>query len=177
LAYAIPPDNPFSASGGKPEIWAYGLRNPWRFSFDMLNGDLYIGDVGQDAWEEIDFLPAGSPGGANFGWSFYEGNHPYRGSPPLDAVFVMPVSEYRHDLGISVTGGYVYRGKDLPAWQGVYVYGDFGSGRVWGLLHLPDGSWQNALMCETGTNISSFGVDETGEIHLVDYNGSILILR
>ena len=175
--YAIPPGNPFANEGGLWEIWLYGLRNPWRFSFDRLTGDLYIGDVGQDAWEEISHLPAGNPGGENLGWNYFEGTHPYRGSPPLDAVFVMPVSEYRHDLGISVTGGYVYRGKDLPAWQGVYLYGDFGSGRVWGLLHLPDGSWQNALMFETGTNISSFGVDQDGEIYLVDYSGSILKLR
>ena len=89
----------------------------------------------------------------------------------------MPVAEYSHEIGNSVTGGYVYRGKDLPAWMGVYLYGDFSSGRVWGLLHLPDGAWQNALMFETGTNISSFGVDENGEIYLVDYRGSILILR
>ena len=175
--YAIPPENPFIDEGGMWEIWLYGLRNPWRFSFDRLTGDLYIGDVGQDAWEEISYLPMGNPGGENLGWNYFEGNHPYRGSPPLDAVFVMPVSEYRHDLGISVTGGYVYRGMDLPSWQGVYLYGDFGSGRVWGLLHLPDGSWQNNLMFETGTNISSFGMDENGEIYLVDYKGNIFILR
>jgi glucose/arabinose dehydrogenase len=175
--YAIPPENPFANGGGLWEIWQYGLRNPWRFSFDRGTGDLYIGDVGQDLWEEIDYLPAGSPGGENLGWSYYEGTHPYRGSPPLDAVFIMPVSEYGHDLGDSVTGGYIYRGMDLPAWQGVYLYGDYSSGRVWGLLHLPDGSWQSALMFETGTNISSFGVDENGEIYLVDYNGSILMLK
>jgi glucose/arabinose dehydrogenase len=175
--YAVPPDNPFVNGGGMWEIWFYGLRNPWRFSFDKLTGDLYIGDVGQDAWEEIDFLPLGTPGGGNLGWNFYEGTHPYRGSPPLGAIFVVPVAEYGHDLGDSVTGGYVYRGKNLPAWQGVYLYGDYSSGRVWGLLHLPDGAWQNALMFETGTNISSFGVDENGEIYLVDYSGSILTLQ
>jgi len=175
--YAIPADNPFANGGGLWEIWAYGLRNPWRFSFDKLNGDLYIGDVGQDLWEEIDYLPAGSPGGENFGWNFYEGLHPYRGSPPVGAEFVMPVAEYSHDVGESVSGGYVYRGKDLEAWQGVFLYGDYGSGRVWGLLHLPDGSWQNSLMFETGTNISSFGVDENGEIYLVDYSGSLLTLK
>jgi len=175
--YAIPIDNPFAAGGGLWEIWAYGFRNPWRFSFDKLTGDLYIGDVGQDAWEEIDFLPIGSPGGENFGWNYYEGTHPYRGSPPAGAEFVMPVTEYGHDVGDSVSGGYVYRGINLPAWQGVYLYGDYGSGRVWGLLHLSDGNWQNSLMFETGTNISSFGVDEDGEIYLVDYSGSILMLK
>ena len=175
--FAIPPENPYTDEGGLWEIWVYGLRNPWRFSFDKLTGDLYIGDVGQDAFEEIDFLPAGSPGGLNLGWNYYEGNQPYRGSPPLDAEFVMPVAEYGHDLGSSITGGYVYRGKALPAWQGVYLYGDFGSGRVWGLLHLPDGGWQNALMFDPDYSSSSFGVDENGEIYLVDYGGNILILR
>ncbi len=175
--YAIPPGNPFASGGGLWEIWAYGLRNPWRFSFDKLTGDLYIGDVGQDAWEEIDFLPASSPGGENFGWNYFEGNHPYRGSPPADTKFVSPVAEYGHDVGESVSGGYVYRGADLPAWQGVYLYGDFGSGRVWGLLLLPDGSWQNAQLFETPYNISSFGVDERGELYLVNYAGSLLMLR
>jgi glucose/arabinose dehydrogenase len=175
--YSIPADNPFANGGGLWEIWVYGLRNPWRFSFDKLTGDLYIGDVGQDAWEEIDFLAAGNPGGSNFGWNYYEGMYPYRGSPPAGTDFVMPVAEYGHDEGYSVSGGYVYRGKDLPAWQGVYLYGDYGSGRVWGLLHLPDGTWQNSLMFETGANISSFGVDENGEIYLVDYRGNILLLK
>ncbi len=175
--YAVPADNPFINGGGLWEIWAYGLRNPWRFSFDKRNGDLYIADVGQDAWEEIDYLPAGSPAGANFGWSYFEGAHPYRGSPPSGMEFVAPVVEYGHDFGNAVIGGYVYRGVNLPDWQGVYLYGDYGSGRVWGLLHLADGSWQNAEMFETGRRISSFGVDENGEIYLVDDRGSILILK
>jgi glucose/arabinose dehydrogenase len=175
--YAIPADNPFVNGGGLWEIWAYGLRNPWRFSFDLLNGDLYIGDVGQDAWEEIDYLPGGSPGGENFGWSYYEGMHDYRGSPPSGMQFTTPVAEYNHELGEAVIGGYVYRGQNLSAWDGVYLYGDYGSGRVWGLLHLPDGNWQNALLFETGIHISSFGVDEHGEICLVDDSGSILMLK
>jgi glucose/arabinose dehydrogenase len=175
--YAVPSDNPYVNGGGLVEIWAYGLRNPWRFSFDRLNGDLYIGDVGQDAWEEIDYLPAGNPGGENFGWNFYEGTHPYRGSPPAGMKFVMPVAEYSHDLGEAVIGGYVYRGVSLPAWQGVYLYADYGSGKVWGLLHLKDGSWLNSLMYDTGRQISSFGLDENGEIYLVDDAGSILMLK
>jgi len=175
--YAIPPENPYVNGGGMWEIWAYGLRNPWRITFDRMTGDMYLGDVGQDAWEEVDFLPAGSPGGANFGWSYFEGTHPYRGSPSLDVNLIAPVADYGHDLGNSVTGGIVYRGRDILEWQGVYVYGDFGSGRVWGLLRLADGSWQNALMYETNSNISSFGSDENGEIYLVDYGGNILILR
>ncbi len=175
--YGIPPDNPFANGGGLPEIWAYGLRNPWRFSFDRLNGDMYIADVGQDAWEEIDWLAAGSPGGANFGWSYFEGSHSYRGSPPAGAQFVMPVAEYSHAEGNAVIGGFVYRGQSLPAWQGVYLYADDGSGLLWGLLHLADGSWQNALMYETGLNITSFGQDEAGEIYMVDYAGRILSLK
>ncbi len=175
--YAIPGDNPFVSGGGLWEIWAYGLRNPWRFSFDRLTGNLYIGDVGQDAWEEIDYLPAGSPGGANFGWSYYEGMHAYRGSPPGEAKFVMPVAEYNHELGNAVIGGYVYRGQNLPAWWGVYLYGDYGSGRVWGLLQLADGSWQNTQLFDTGFSISSFGMDEDGEIYLVDDKGSIYVLK
>lgn len=175
--YAVPSDNPFVDGGGLREIWAYGLRNPWRFSFDQRNGDMYIGDVGQDEWEEINYLPAGSPGGSNFGWNYFEGSHSYRGSPPADMKFVMPVAEYNHALGDAVIGGYVYRGANLPGWQGVYLYGDYGSGIVWGLLHRVDGSWQNAEMFDTGRQISSFGVDEIGEIYLVDDSGSILILR
>jgi glucose/arabinose dehydrogenase len=171
--YGIPPDNPFADVGGLTEIWAYGLRNPWRFSFDRLNGDMYIADVGQNAFEEIDYSPAGHPGGANFGWDYREGAHPFEGSPPADLDLIDPVAEYDHSQGCSVTGGYVYRGQNLPSWHGVYLYGDFCSGRVWGLLRLPDGSWQNALLFETGTNITSFGQDEAGEVYLVDRQGSV----
>lgn len=173
-SYGIPPDNPFADVGGLPEIWAYGLRNPWRFSFDRLNGDLYIGDVGQNAWEEIDFLPAGHPGGANFGWDYREGAHPYEGTPPDDLELIDPVVEYSlSGANCAVTGGYVYRGQNLPDFQGVYLYGDFCSGVVWGLLRLPDGSWQNAALFQTGANITSFGQDEAGQIYLVDRQGSI----
>jgi len=178
LPYSIPADNPFVNGGGLREIWAYGLRNPWRFSFDRLTGDLYIADVGQDAWEEIDFLPVGSPSGVNFGWNYFEGSHPYRGSPPANLRLIMPATEYNHSLGNAVIGGYVYRGSILLDWYGVYIYGDYGSGRVWGLLHLPDGSWQNAQLFDTGRHISSFGVDENGEIYMVDDNdGTILVLK
>ena len=171
--YGIPPDNPFANGGGRPEIWAYGLRNPWRFSFDRLTDDLYIGDVGQSQWEEIDFLPAGSPGGDNFGWNYREGLHPYEGTPPAGLNLIDPVAEYDHSQGCSVTGGYVYREQDLPDWNGVYLYGDYCSGLVWGLLHLPDGSWQNARLFESDARITSFGQDETGEIYLVDHQGGI----
>lgn len=175
--YAIPPDNPFTNSGGLPEIWLYGLRNPWRFSFDRLTGDLYIGDVGQGQWEEIDFWAFGQPGGANFGWDYYEGNHPYEGTPPLGFEWIGPAAEYPHSLGVSVTGGYVYRGTALPNWQGVYLYGDYGSGKVWGLLRLANGEWENALLFETGARITSFGEDEEGELYLVDYSGVLFRLE
>jgi glucose/arabinose dehydrogenase len=175
--YTVPADNPFATGGGSPEIWAYGLRNPWRFSFDRLTGDFYIADVGQDKYEEIDYLPAGTPGGTNFGWNFREGLHPYKGNPPAGVNLQDPVIEYDHNQGCAVTGGYVYRGVNLPTWQGVYLYGDYCSGKVWGALRNPDGTWQDSLLFETGFSISSFGADQAGEVYLVDYQGSIYRLE
>jgi glucose/arabinose dehydrogenase len=172
--YAIPPDNPFANGGGAPEVWVSGLRNPWRFSFDRLTGDLYIGDVGQGSWEEIDFLPAGNSGRVNFGWNYMEGAHPYSTSlPPGDTTFTDPVAEYGRDQGISVIGGLVYRGDQLPDWQGIYLYGDYGSGFIWGLLRDVDGSWQNALLFQTDTRITSYGEDEDGEVYYVSYEGGL----
>jgi glucose/arabinose dehydrogenase len=170
--YAIPAGNAFSAAA-QAEIWAYGLRNPWRFSFDRQNGDVYIADVGQNAWEEVNFLPAGSSAGANFGWVFREGMHPYEGNPPDGAALIDPVAEYNHGQGCSVTGGYVYRGEALPAWKGIYLYGDFCSGIIWGLARNPDGGWMNQVLFESGLNISSFGEDVAGELYLTDLNGGI----
>lgn len=174
--YTIPPDNPFARGGGLPEIWAYGLRNPWRFSFDRQTGDLYIGDVGQDKWEEIDFLPAGSPGGANFGWNYHEGNHPFKGQPPAGAKFVWPIVEYPHGgmpagqmSGCSVTGGIVYRGAALPDWQSTYLFGDFCNGSVFGLVRTSENSWQAGVLFDSGAAISAFGMDEAGEVYLADY--------
>lgn len=176
--YAIPAGNPFASQGGKPEIWAYGLRNPWRFSFDALTGDLYIGDVGQGAWEEVNFLAAGSLGGVNFGWDYREGAHAFEGQAPENLDFTDPAAEYSHELGCSITGGEVYRGMNLAEWQGVYLYGDYCNGNVWGLLRSPAGDWQNQLMFATGISISSFGVDEMGEIYLLDHDsGDIYKLR
>ena len=166
--YAIPPDNPFAHGGGRPEIWAYGLRNPWRFSFDSQTEDLYIADVGQDKWEEVDFQPAGSTGGQNYGWSYREGFHLLKGNPPAGVKFVDPVVEYGHNQGCAIIGGYVYRGKNLPGWQGVYFYGDDCSGNIWGLLHKPDGSWTSKLLYQTSAAISSFGQDENGELYMLD---------
>ena len=167
--YTIPADNPFASGGGSPEIWAYGLRNPWRFSFDVLAGDLFIGDVGQNQVEEVDFLAAGSPGGVNFGWNYLEGSHPYKGQSEVSLTLIDPIAEYSHDLGCSITGGVVYRGMNLPEWQGVYLYGDYCNGNVWGLLRNPDGTWQSLLLFQTGYRIASFGVDEAGEVYLLDH--------
>jgi glucose/arabinose dehydrogenase len=176
--YAIPSDNPFASGGGKPEIWAYGLRNPWRFSFDRQTGDLYIGDVGQDQWEEIDFLPAGTPGGTNFAWNYFEGLHPYSGqTPPSGTVIVDPVAEYSHDLGCSVTGGFVYRGQALPEWQGIYLYGDYCSGLVWGLYRTAQGDWQSSQVFDSLGPITSFGEDEAGEIYMAIHSGTIYRLE
>jgi len=170
--YAVPGDNPFATGGGKPEIWAYGLRNPWRFSFDRATRDLYIADVGQDTWEEIDFIPAASGAGSNFGWNYFEGSHPYQGASPAGIQFQVPVAEYSHaEGGCAVTGGYVYRGA-LTEWQGVYLHGDFCSGKVWGLVRSRNG-WQYQILFETGFNITSFGQDTSGEIYLADRAGGI----
>jgi glucose/arabinose dehydrogenase len=175
--YAIPPDNPYANGGGRPEIWAAGLRNPWRFSFDRLTGDLYIADVGQNQWEEINFLPAGSPGGANFGWRFFEADMPYEGRPPAGLEVIAPVASYDHSQGCSVTGGFVYRGTALQEWPGVYLYGDFCTGLVWGIRPAPGGEWVRGLLFETGANITSFGEDEAGEIYLLDRGGTIYRLE
>jgi glucose/arabinose dehydrogenase len=176
--YAIPADNPFSEGNGRPEIWAYGLRNPWRFSFDRLTGDLYIADVGQNSFEEINFQPASSTGGENYGWNIMEGFSCFRSSECDRTGLTLPILDYptRVDGNCSVTGGYVYRGDLLEEWQGVYLYGDYCSGRVWGLLQGEEGEWQNALLFETGQSISSFGQDEQGELYLVGHRGSILRL-
>jgi glucose/arabinose dehydrogenase len=163
--YSIPSDNPFGN-----EVWVYGLRNPWRISFDRATGDLWIGDVGQDTWEEVDYLPAGSEGGTNFGWSIMEGSHNYDGEP--QSGMALPIAEYSHaEGGCSVTGGYVYRGI-MPEWDGIYLYGDYCSGKIWALI-LSDGQGQVQVMFETGVTITSFGQDESGEIYLASDNGSL----
>jgi glucose/arabinose dehydrogenase len=172
--YTIPADNPFAGGGGAPEVWAYGLRNPWRFAFDRLTGDLFIGDVGQGSWEEIDFLPAGYSGGANFGWNYREGPQPYvAASSSGDLGMIDPVAEYGRDQGYSVIGGVVYRGEQLPEWNGIYLYGDYGSGYIWGLYPSQDGSWQNRLLFQTDSSITSFGEDEQGELYYVAQDGGL----
>jgi glucose/arabinose dehydrogenase len=163
--YAVPADNPFGN-----EIWTYGLRNPWRISFDRSTGDLYIGDVGQGEWEEIDFLAAGSPGGANFGWNHREGAHDYEGGGPEGMID--PIAEYSHpEGGCSVTGGYVYRGS-MPEWNGIYFYADYCTGLIWGIIQTDNG-WQTQLLFDMQVTITSFGQDDSGEIYLVSDNGGI----
>jgi len=170
--YGIPSDNPFAGSGEVyPEIWAFGLRNPWRFTFDPASGDLYIGDVGQGSWEEINFQPSVSSGGENYGWSVREGLHPYAGDPV--AGMVDPIAEYGHDQGCSVTGGVVVRDPALPEWNGVYLYGDYCSGRVWGLLPGEAATWQNQLLFDTDFNITAFGQDASGAVYLLDQRGGV----
>ncbi len=171
--YLTPPDNPFTSGLGAGEIWAYGLRNPWRFSFDRATGDLYIADVGQDVMEEVNFQPADASGGQNYGWNRREGIYSYEGGADSPR-YVTPVATYEHNQGCSITGGYVYRGEALPDLQGVYFYGDWCSGNVWALWRNEAGEWQNSLFWpNTGHAISSFGEDEIGELYLVDYGGGI----
>jgi glucose/arabinose dehydrogenase len=168
--YTVPAENPFGN-----EVWAYGLRNPWRFSFDPANGDLYIADVGQNKWEEIHYLAADAPAGANFGWDYLEGSHSFEGSPPGELELIDPIWEYDHSLGCSVSGGAVYRGS-LLEWQGIYLYSDFCSGLVWGLLQTPSGEWQNQQLFSVGGRIAAIDQDEDGEVYLVDLDGSIFKL-
>jgi len=168
--YTIPAENPFGN-----EIWAYGLRNPWRFTFDPANSDLYIADVGQNQWEEINYLAADAPAGANFSWDYLEGSHSYEGSPPVELEFTDPIWEYDHSLGCSVSGGAVYRGS-LLEWQGIYLYSDFCSGLIWGLLQTPGGEWQNQQLFHVGGRIAAIDQDEAGEVYLVDLEGTILKL-
>jgi len=171
--YLLPDNNPFIDGSGRPEVWAYGLRNPWRFTFDPLTGDLYIADVGENLWEEVNFLEADSEGGINFGWNYFEGANKFREDTPINLKHVGPVVEYSHTQGCSVTGGKVYRGRSLPEWNGVYLYGDFCQGKIWGLLQGVDGVWNNELLFKIPAYITSFGQDEAGEIYLVDITGKI----
>lgn len=195
--YSIPNDNPFvGVKGVREEIWLYGLRNPWRFSFDRKTGDLYIGDVGQDMWEEIDFISTGKAGGQNLGWRIMEGTHCYNPKENCDTTGTLPIYEYPNDAnymktligldepnvdGCSVTGGFVYRGSDMPQFHGTYFFADYCSGNIWTFkemngiatefknrtdeINLGGGAFVNF--------ISSFGEDNDGELYIVDYNGAV----
>lgn len=168
----IPPDNPFVGREGRGELWAIGLRNPWRFSFDRATGDLYIADVGQSAREEINFQPANSPGGENYGWNIWEGSARYSSGDPVSDV-TWPVFEYENGVdGCSVTGGYVYRGEAIPPLQGIYIFSDYCSGVLHGLVRQGD-RWRSAPILETGFRVSSFGEDEDGELYVIDHQGGV----
>lgn len=174
LTYTVPASNPFvGQTDVLPEIWAYGLRNPWRYSFDVQTGDLWIADVGQNAWEEVNFQPAASVGGENYGWRITEGTHCYNPNPCDTAGQTLPIWEYDRSSGRSISGGFVYRGAAYPALQGIYLYADYVTGRIWGLRF--DGMrWENRLLLESGHNISSFGQDAAGEVYVIDHAGEIL---
>lgn len=185
--YAIPSDNPFVKGDmildlfglteddfaryhpyAAPEIWAFGIRNPWQFSFDRETGDLWIGDVGQNFWEEIDFEPASSAGGFNYGWKFLQGSHCFPDSmnPDCPKVGVLPVAEYPHDPsgGSTVIGGHVYRGADYAALEGIYFVSDYISGRVWGIAP-SNGTWQMEELLDTTLFVTGSGEDEAGNIY------------
>ena len=173
--YAVPRDNPFVGDPAvRPEIWAYGLRNPWRFAFDPATGDLFIADVGFHHFEEVDVQPAGAPAGRNYGWDWFEGRdcytHEPRGCDPTGLV--PPVVEYRQPGCSAIVGGEVYRGNAIPPLAGAYLYADFCSGRLWGLARDGDG-WAVSGPVATGLTPTSFGVDEAGELYVTDIGGTL----
>ncbi|MCB0075963.1 MAG: PQQ-dependent sugar dehydrogenase [Anaerolineales bacterium] len=167
--YSVPSSNPFAdGEGGVAEGWAFGLRNPWRFSFDRLTGELWIGDVGQGLWEEIDRAPS-DQAAINYGWPILEAADCFQSEGCDSSGYQLPVTQYSHDEGCSVTGGYVYRGRAWPAMAGGYIFGDFCQGTIWAVASdAPEGS-QATVLLETEIQISSFGEDEAGELYLTDF--------
>src|SRR4051812_31436118 len=193
--YVVPPSNPFAHAAdpqlmvlfgkselefskikqrSKPEIWAYGIRNPWTFSFDRKTGDLFIADIGQNHWEEVDFQPASSKGGENYGWNHMMGTHPFpiekeQAGEKTPVVGVLPIAEYSHATdGICVIGLGVYRGSDFPGLDGVYFAGDWGSGRLWGIKRDGAGKWQRQGLLDTSLNFTSGGEDEAGNLYVTN---------
>ena len=175
--YAIPTSNPYAQSEGyRPEIWALGLRNPWGFTFDRDTGDLYIADVGEGALEEINYQPASSSGGENYGWSIMEGTDCFKSDSCSSEGLVHPVAEYDHSQGCAIVGGPIYRGLSFVRMQGIYFYADFCAGRIWGLRRTGD-VWENVLLMDIPFLISGIGEDESGNIYVTDYNrGSIWMI-
>ena len=167
--YGIPASNPFAAGGGAPEVYAYGFRNPWRFSFDTATSRLFVGDVGQDAFEEVDIVEIGK----NYGWNVMEGTHCYNASTCSSAGLTPPIVDYAHSEGESVTGGFLYRGTAIPGMVGRYIFGDFISGKIW-ILTESGATWDRTLALSTGRGISSFARDDNGEIYVIDYAGNVL---
>ena len=176
--YTVPPDNPFvGQAGASPEVWSYGLRNPWRFTFDPATGDLYIADVGQNAWEEVDVVRAaeGAGRGANFGWNVTEGRHCYADAGCDPTQFTLPVLEYGHDEGCSISGGFVYRGAAIPDLQGHYFYADYCEGWVRS-FRLQDGQAVESQQWPTlapGGAVPSFGQDAAGELYVLSAEGRV----
>ena len=174
--YTIPPGNPFASSTGdeKKEIWAWGLRNPWRIAFDRLTGDLFIGDVGQDKREEVNFQPADSPGGVNYGWPRMEGIACFNpGSHCQTGSLELPILDYTHSEGCSITGGYRYRGTEIPTLHGAYVFGDFCSKKIWVGVQAGNGTWSRAELLSTSLSISTFGEDANGELYVASVGGTV----
>ena len=170
--YRIPRDNPFAGHGEyRGEIWAYGLRNVWRFSFDRKTGDLWAGDVGQNKWEEIDLIVKGG----NYGWDIREGRHPFRGRTD-GKTFIDPVVEHGRREAMSITGGYVYRGKEVPLAFGHYIYGDYVTGKLWS-LQWKKGKIHSHVAFQTLPQIVSFAEDTRGELYLLSFDGRIYKLR
>lgn len=169
--YGVPPDNPFVGGPGRPEVWAYGLRNPWRFSFDRGRPErLFVGDVGQNQWEEVHLVRKGD----NCGWRLFEGTHPFDLPAGTDASrLAMPIAEYSHREGQSITGGFVYRGQACPGLVGKYLFTDFYASPFWTLTEQPDGTWRREEVARHTFQVSSFGEDEAGELYVVDYAGTI----
>ncbi|HIP71768.1 MAG TPA: glucose dehydrogenase [Anaerolineae bacterium] len=176
--YAIPPDNPFAGDAeARPEIWAYGLRNPWRFSFDRLTGDLFIGDVGEFGWEEINWQPAGSVGGENYGWNVWEGTDCFEAEACPEEGFVFPIFAYDHTEGCAIIGGYTYRGAQFPELRDNYFFGDYCAGKIWQLFPDGTGGWEAAQVYQGDFLITSFGEDVNGELYVLTQHGDVLLLR
>lgn len=176
--YGIPGDNPFVNGGGRAEVWALGLRNPWRYDFDSVTGELFIADVGQNKWEEVSVLPAGKSPGWNLGWRVWEGSHRYSDDIP-DTLpdLVAAVTEYDHTLGCSITGGVVYRGQKFPTWYGVYLYADYCSGRIWGLVRDASGNWQSRQLYQLQTHPTAFAQTTDGNLWFVGHEGTLYRLQ